>query len=258
MDDDLDIDSVLFGGSDPPVDGSFDPWLPGLGQERTEDDSGNGTSDHHFRDGGFTAGDDDAEGVIRYGRFGGEGDRIDQRDDGEPLPWQGATDRPIVGAAERREREAADTGNRNVTRTAEERTGRSNEGGTRTDPPRLASSINAAAERIRADIRIPLDARERSAAVIKWEESRGNGPGGGKIPRTYERKRLDHAPQFMATDFEATLAGLKANTNGIWIITLTVAPYDKSAVYTLDDAYGLALDVHVQRKRMAPDNDVST
>lgn len=62
----------------------------------------------------------------------------------------------------------------------------------------------------------------------------------------------------MATDFEATLAGLKANTNGIWIITLTVAPYDKAAVYTLDDAYGLALDVHVQRKRMAPDNDVST
>lgn len=255
MNDDLDLDSVLFGGSDPPADGSFDPFLPGLGQEGAAASPSVRDTDGHDGDGYEEAVDDDGIGIIRYGRFGDQSDSEHERDSDQSLPWQGARDQPVAGAGERHDRERADAGIRNVRRTAEEHSGRSTAGGTRANSPRVDSSISAAAERIRADLRVPLDARERSAAVLKWEQARA-APGGGKI-RRYEKQGVTDAPQFMSTDFEAMLVGLKAGRGGDWILTLQVSRDARQAVYSMDDAFGLALDIHVQRRKMTPDDEGS-
>lgn len=59
----------------------------------------------------------------------------------------------------------------------------------------------------------------------------------------------------MSTDFEAMLVGLKANRAGDWILTLQVSRDARQAVYSMDDAFGLALDIHVQRRKMTPDDE---
>ena len=252
MDEHIDLDLVLFAGGNPPADGSFDPFLPGLGQEGAEDTGSERSDDGYFRDGYSAAGPNDGDNIIRYGRFGGEGDSQYEPNDNGPLPWQGAGDIPVLGEGERRGREAADAGNRNVRRTAEQHSGSIGPGVTgKSHAPRVDSSIASAAERIRSDLRVPLDARERSAAVLRWEQE--GSKGNRKIKREYQKQGIDHPPQFHSVNFEAMLTGLKANVSGDWILTLVVPKDSKQAVYQLDDAFGLALDIHVQRHRMRPD-----
>lgn len=262
MNDDLDLDSVLFGGSDPPNDGSFDPFLPGLRQEGTTDDGDGWEADGYPGIGSQESDDDNADNIVGYGRFDNEGYRIHEQDDGGPLPWQREGDIGVLGAEERRAREAADTGNRNIRGVAEKRSGGTGTGGngtgTRTHSTNVESSIGAAAERIRADLRVPLDARERSAAVIRWSEhTRSTGPGGGKLKRQYVRDDPDAPMQFISSDFECMMTGLKANSSGNWILTLQIPAEAGQAIFPLHKAFGLALDVHVQRRKYKPD-DVHT
>lgn len=259
MNDDLDLDSVLFGGSDPPNDGSFDPFLPGLRQEGDTDGPDDGTSDGYLGDGSEAAEHDDADNIVGYGRFSDEGYRIHQQNDDGPLPWQREGDIGLLGAEERRAREGADTGTRNIRGVAEKRAGSVGAGeagtGVRTNQPNVDSSISAAAERIRADIRVPLDARERSSAVVRWSQhTRSTGPGGGKIKRQYVRDDPDAPMQFISANFEAMLTGLKANSSGHWIMTLQIAPEEGQAIFPMHMAFGLALDMHVQRRRFKPDD----
>jgi hypothetical protein len=57
----------------------------------------------------------------------------------------------------------------------------------------------------------------------------------------------------MATDFQAIVTGLKANASGDWILTLKVDRDARQSIYSLDDAFGLALAVHIQRIRHTPE-----
>ncbi len=239
-----DLDSVLFGGSDPPADGSFDPFLPGLGNEDGSDDDVYGVTDDAEQS-------DDSVGVIRYGRFGGQDPGGFQQNDIGPLPWERGTDQPTVGESSARARTAADTGNRNVGRIAEQRSGGSSTGLVRRQRAEgVASSIADAQERIREQSRIPLDDDERRRAVKSDEAGEVK-----KITRTYERQSILTPPQFQECFFEATLVTLKSNVTGDWIITLKVPPEFKSQVFDLGDAYGLALTTTIVRKRYTKNGD---
>jgi hypothetical protein len=74
-----------------------------------------------------------------------------------------------------------------------------------------------------------------------------NGVKSRKITRHYERQAITAPPPFKRSDFEATLVGLKANTTGDWIITLRVGQENREAATSLGDAYGLALDVVIEK-----------
>lgn len=231
-----DLDRVFFGGGDPPADGSFDPFLPGLGKE-------DGSDDDVYGDTNDSGEQDDPASVIRYGRFGNQGNGRFQPDDDKPFPWERGTDQPTVGERSARERQAADTGNRNVGRVAAERGGSPPTGVRRTESAGVASSIAAAQQRIRADASVPLTDDEQRAAVVDRQEHPRS-----KIPRHYERQSITRPPQFQRTTFEATMMALKANAAGDWIVQIKVPAEYKSAVFDLGDAYGLALEVQITRK----------
>lgn len=268
MDDYLDRDAVLFGGDDPPADGSFDPFLPGLGQEgdATSPFSGeanghNGSDDsasiYEFPNDGTGVGDRSADGyrVIEQGDVGGDsifqsrhygGDQVDKSDDDRSLPWEGTGAATVLGAAERAAREAADTGNRNIRRTAEQhdRSAGEGAGGNRTShSTEVDSSISAAAQRIRSEIAGPVDIGRRSSAIEKFVRD-GHLPMG---PRQYQKTGITAPPRFMATDFEAMLMGLKANASGDWIVTIKIDQQQGDRVFPLNGAFGLALDMRVER-----------
>jgi hypothetical protein len=243
--DHYDIDSVLFGGSDPPADGSFDPFLPGLGQEGSEDDGLYGEPNYADQS-------DDSDGVVRYGRFGSEGDEGLQPDYDGPPTWEGRTDKPAVGTDEQRLREAADAGIGHLRRVADARGGGSGTGAFRRDnPPRVANSIADAQQRIRELARVPITPDDERAIAVAAER----GPEQRSKPkRTYEKQRISAPPQFQECKFIATLAGLKTNVAGTWTLTLSV-PADDAAMFDLKNSYGLALNVHVERKRFTSDGD---
>jgi hypothetical protein len=52
--------------------------------------------------------------------------------------------------------------------------------------------------------------------------------------------------------FEATIIGLKSNTNGDWIAQFLIPSSDRDAATELSGAYGLALDVAIIRKTFTP------
>ncbi len=239
-DDYLDIDDVLFGASDPPADGSFDPFLPGLGQDDTEGDGRYGGADD-------SEPSDGADGVIRYGRFGGQSHSGQQPDDDEPLPWAGGTDQPARGIEEQRDREAADAGNRQLRRVANER-GRSPGTGTvgRERTESVEGGIAAAQQRIGRLASVPITPNDERALAIGAREHRDGVQY--KPKREYQKQHILTPPQFQQCEFEATLQGLKSNTAGNWMLQLIVPPSDANAVFQLKDGYGLALKVTVVRK----------
>lgn len=250
MDDYLDRDAVLFGGDDPPSDGSFDPFLPGLSEEGSTSFRGDDSADtaviHQFPEnsGGYEYVDDDGYTVLERSHNGS--DRIDKSDDDRSLPWEGAGNLTVHGAAERAAREAADAGNRNIRRVAESHdrsVGAGADGNGKTHSTGVDSSISAAAQRIRSEIAGPVDTGRRSAAIAKFAES-GHLPLG---PRQYQKQGVTAPPRFMSTEFEAMLTGLKANVSGDWILTLKIEQSEGDKIFPLHSAFGLALDVHVDR-----------
>lgn len=259
MDELFDPDTGLFSGSDPSADGPFDPFLPRFREEGETSTDQHGDADGDDGEGGSATLYDYTERFGRYGPSGGESDSGFSPDDDRSLPWQGAGDQPILGAEERRAREGADTGNRNVRRAAEKHGGRSQSGGSgspASNESRVDSSIAAASQRIKDELRVPLDPRQRSDAIVKWETA---GDKNRKLTRHYEKQGISSVPQFGNTTFEAMLAGLKANVNGEWILTLKIDPNAAHLIFPLHSAFGLALDVQINRHRhRTNDNDVHT
>lgn len=253
MDATFDPDSQLFGDGDSPADGSFDPFLPGLGQERDTSAEPLGDSDRHSRVSYSDSGDDEPETVIRYGKFSDSGGNLDKSDDNRPLPWEGAGSVTVSGADERRAREGADTGNRNIRRTAE-RHDRDTPTGTigdrKTHSAGVDSSISAAAQRIRGELAGPVDARQRSVAIAEFA-AKGHMQLG---PRQYQKQGITAPPQFLNTTFEAMLMGLKANASGDWILQLKIDQDAGQLVFPLHSAFGLALDVSVTRHNNRADD----
>lgn len=254
MNDDIDPGPVFLRDSDPSTDEPFDPFKPRFREEGGTATPSPGNSDGHDGSSYEETTDDDGIGIIRYGRFSDEGDGEHQQDDDRPLPWQGTGDIGILGATERRDREGADTGTRNIRGTAEKHARLPNTGRYRTESsahsPGVENSISAAAERIRADLREPLDARERSAAVVRWSEE---GDKNRKLKRQYQKTGVLIPPQFLNTTFEAMMVGLKANVSGEWILTLKIDADAAQLVFPLHSAFGLALNVEVSRHSHRPD-----
>lgn len=241
-DDRDDLDNVLFGGSDPPGDGSFDPFLPGIGQEGSEMDGDDGDIDSPTDD----YGDNDLGRILR---FSSQVASRQQSDDDQSLPWERGTNQPTKGEGSARDRAAADTGDRNVRRIADVRGGGATTGILRREQSEgVANSISDAQRRIRANATIPLDETEQVAAVKNDEAGHYK-----KITRHYERQSISRPPEFRSANFEATMMALKANATGDWILQVKVPAEFKSAVFDLGDAYGLALDITVARKSYSRD-----
>lgn len=237
---DDDLDSVLFGGSDSPGDGGFDPFTEGIGGDESTSDGPDGDDDSFQRN-------DDSIGVIRYGRFGGQDPGGITPTDNGPLPWAGGTNPSAAELRTERTREATSAGNRYVGRVADERSGGNPAGLRRTASTGVADSIAAAQQRIREQSREPLTGPE-SVAAVKADEAGETK----KITRSYEKQSILAPPTFKSTNFEATIMGLKANTAGDWIIQLRVPPDFRESVTCLGDAYGLALDVVIVKRNFRP------
>lgn len=260
MDDYNDLGAVLLGGGLRATDDGFDPFAIDLGSEpgeegaedlsggRTEpgDDGDIDTAIVYDRSNSFGRHDgdhasfyrsDDRDGSFLVGRS--------EQDSNRSLPWQGTGSAHVIGAGERRDREAKDAGNRRLSRAAEEHGGNPQSGRTGTpaeDSARVDSSIASASERILTDLRKPLDTR---SAVARWK-ARGEKDLGKK---EYQKQGITAPPTFDNTRFEAVVTGLKANASGDWILTLKVDRNARQSVYSLDDAFGLALNVTVERVR---------
>lgn len=257
MDDLYDPDTGLFSSGDSPSDGAFDPFRPIFREEGAADSGDVQTSDG-------TDGDLDtaiiynySDGIGRYDTSGGAGTERLAPDDDRSVPWQGTGDRRILGADEHRAREAADAGNRNVRRSAEKHGGSSQPGGhgkPATDESRVDSSIAAASQRISSELARPMDARQRSAAVLAWESEYDRGR---KLQR-FTRDAVTTVPQFGNTKFEAVLSGLKANANGSWVLTLNIEPEHAQLIFPLHSAFGLALDVQIKRHRHGSNDNNDT
>lgn len=254
MDDLYDPDTGLFSSGDSPSDGAFDPFRPILRKEGAEDSGDIQTSDGNDGDIDSAIIYDYANGIGRYDTSGGAGATRLTQDDDRSVPWKGAGNQRILGGEERRAREAADAGNRNVRRAAKEHGGSSQSGGTgkpATDESRVDSSIAAASERIRTELARPMDAGQRSAAVLAWESEYDRGR---KLQR-FTRDAITSVPQFGNTSFEAVLSGLKANANGSWVLTLNIEPSAAQLIFPLHSAFGLALDVQIKRHMHGTQND---
>ena len=256
MDDDSDLGSVLLGGGLHATDDSFDPFRPGLREEGPEGDDGDAVDDSPIIPNGREGIDksveysDDGYRIEQPGHDGGHS--FDQRGDDQPLPWQGAGSQRVVGAAERRDREAADAGNRNVRGASTTHGGGPTAGGTRnaqTHSPRVDSSIDAAAQRIRADLSgaRPVDTGRRANVLRALANGADRVDGPGQVKRQYQKQGIVLPPTFLETTFEAMLMGLKANASGDWILTLKIDQDAGQLVFPLHSAFGLALDVSVAR-----------
>lgn len=238
MDDEADIDSDP--ADDGPVDGAT--WL-----------SDDGDIDH------------DQLGRIGYDRsdtgiFTAPGDDI--RD---TVPGSGRELPDRIEQQRSLEREAAATGDRHVGRVADLRSGSDPagaSGGSGSAAERVADSIRLAQQRLRSDRTVDSTVRvgtpERAAipdgAIVNGSTLRSLEQvvipdESTPIKRHYERTTLSAPPSFHSTTFESTIIGLKANTTGDWIISFKVSPEHKAAVMDLAGAYGLALIMHVERRK---------
>lgn len=240
---DDDTDFVLFGGDDSPAYGAFDTFLEGITGNDPADDDFHGDAD------------DPEQSNDPTDRSGYDGPHLEsigrlQQDDDQSLPWERGTGQPISGSAEQRARDAADTGNRHVGRVAAERAPSTGTGIGRNRSQPVANNILDAQQRIRAQSRLALDDDERLAAVKSYEAGEIKKP-----TRSYTKQHILAPPTFQQCEFEATLIGLKANTSGDWIVNLKVPPLDDEAVISLKHGYGLALEVHVTRKRFTSNGD---
>jgi hypothetical protein len=244
MSDDYSLDSVLFGGDDPPGDGSFDPFLPGLGEA-------DGTNDDLYGDTDHSGESNSSVGVIRYGRFGGESDNGYEPDDDGPLLRTGGPDNTVFGSEEHRARAATDTGIGHLRRVADERSGSTREGEPGTHKG-VASSIAAAQQRIRESAIQPItDSERRDIAVASGSFTHGSN----KPKREYQKRTVTEVPTFQECEFIATIAGLKTNVTGTWTLTLNISPSESAEALKLKDSFGLALTVHAYRKQYTVDGD---
>lgn len=246
--DDDDLDSVLFGGSDSPGGGVFDPFEQGDGTDGEQDDGSDGIDYDPEQS-------DSSVGVVRYGRFGGKDPGGFEPNDAGPLPWERGTDQPTSGGDQQRDLERTDTGIRNVRRVAESRsesptTGSAGGFARKQNSPTVANSIGDAQQRIRADAAVPLSDDELGPAIRALD----NGVKSRKITRHYEKQAITQPPTFRSTNFEATLTGLKANTTGDWIVMLRIPQQYREQATSLGDAYGLALDVVVVKHNFNPND----
>jgi hypothetical protein len=238
---DDDLDSVLLGGDDSIGDGDFDPFDTGSGENDGSDDSstyGYGPDSESNDTNAF-------DGLLGTGR---EIRAAEPRDDDQPLPWARGN-QPVSGEGSARERAAADTGDRNVRRVADERTGDAGTGVARKQRSSgVADSIESAQSAIRKRVRDsqPLDDGERESVKLVIKEQ--NQSPYSKVKRRYERREIKNVPIFGATNFEATITGLKANTAGNWIVQFNIPAEFRDSATVLGDAYGLALKVTVERK----------
>lgn len=261
MDDYSDLGDVLLGGGLHAVSDTFDPFevRPRHQGQPTDNDDDHDDGDidsafiDHESDDQFRPRYSGREGVREYDGGGIESVRGYQPDDDQPLPWTGGTKGSVIGSAERAEREAAGAGDRNVRRTAESHGGGTEPGGagpSKVDSPRVDSSISAAQERIRADLRGSTSSNTgrmdvgRSIAVQNFQ-ARGLRGTNYELPR----QAPVAPPEFLSTEFHAIVAGLKANAGGDWILTLKIDRDERQNVYSLDDAFGASLKVHIQRRR---------
>jgi hypothetical protein len=261
VDDYSDLGDVLLGGGLHAVSDSFDPFeVRPRHQGRPtdhDDDHDDGDIDSDFIDhqpddqfrpqysGREGFGEHDGGGIQSIGGY--------QPDDDQPLPWAGGTKGSVVGSAERREREAAGTGDRNVRRTAERHGGGTDTGAvghTAPDSTRVDSSISAAQQRIRNDLRGSSQSNTgrldvgRSIAVQRFQE-RGLRGTSYELPR-----QAPHVPtRFESTSFFALLTGLKANAQGDWILTFKVDRDERHSIYALDDAFNIVLDIGIKLRR---------
>lgn len=261
MDDYNDLGSVLLGGGLYAVSDTFDPFEPRPRHEgrpaSVDDDHDDGDIDSdiidNFPDDQFRPRYSGREGVREYDGGGVQSSSGYQPDDDQPLPWSGGTKGIVTGSTERAEREAARAGDSNVRRTAERHGGGTESGGQRpgkVNSPGVDSSIAAAQERIRSDLRGSTGSDTgrmdpgRSIAVQKFREA-----GLATNPTTLQRDAPVLVPEFLSTEFHAVVAGLKANAGGDWILTLKVDRDERQNIYSLDDAFGQSLVVHIQRRR---------
>jgi hypothetical protein len=232
--------SVFLGNGDSPGDELFDPFEPRVGTSLEPDDREDGNVD----------GDIDTA-TFQYdpnnrGRQFGNSHQGSPDNDG-PIPWPRSPSQSTIGEQSERDRAAADTGDRNIRRVADSRTGGSQQRIVRRERAEgVASSILDAQQRVRTHLSIPLSDEER-ADIPRVAE-----PGGDKTIRHFIRSGIHAPPQFEQTVFEATIHGLKSNASGDWIIQFIVPAADRDAATILGDAYGLALDVAVIRKHFGP------
>ena len=245
-----DSDFAFFGGSPDTADLPF-PFgpTPEPGYEPGDSDDDGSDGAHSY--------DQHEHGVIRYGRFSDEDDERAADDIRDSVPWTRGPIHVIRGAAEQREREAADTGDRHVGRVADARSGEhpaGEHGGRTAGAARVANNLGDATLRLRETPsggialvpRRPIDDGpiETDTATIERV-----------IKRQYERSNLTEAPKFRECQFEATLVGLRANPNGDWIIQFKVSPEFDNAVTQLKHGYGLALQADFRRKQRATDDE---
>ena len=237
-----DSDIAFFGSSPDTADLPF-PFgpTPEPGYEPGDSDDDGSDSPHAY--------DQHEHGVIRYGRFNDHDDEATTDDVRDSVPWQRGPIHIVRGAAEQREREAADTGDRHVGRVADARTGVHTSGGTGGSDQRVANSLRDASERARGSIVTQLGRGPELPIVDGLETDTRT------IKRHYELSTLTEVPKFRHCEFEGTLVGLKANVNGDWIVQFKVSPRFDEAVMQLKHGYGLALKHVIDRKKHSTDDE---
>jgi hypothetical protein len=83
---------------------------------------------------------------------------------------------------------------------------------------------------------------------LDQQDSKGTQQKSIRKKVSYERQAVLTPPQFRHTQFEAIVSKLQSNADGSWMVTLRIPPYDREQATILRDAYGLALDVTVNRR----------
>lgn len=150
--------------------------------------------------------------------------------------------------ARRVEREAADTGNRNVGRAAAEHGGAPDEDGGRGQGS-VANSVAAAADRLLRSVRHhPSDTGGEAGSP----EDMGRATGGMEsrvVPisgRKWSAKPAENVQLEPTTlSFNAEVHGIRTNVQGDWMVTIKVPFYASDAVMALNKLTGMNLEVTV-------------
>lgn len=176
------------------------------------------------------------------------------RDNGVRSPRQSADERRA--SEERRDRERADTGSRNVRRAAGQHSGEPGEGSSRDTP--VASNLADAAARLRADIQPTGDERTFDPGTGTLSVDRGvdgyvkalgsgvNAGSGGHRAPVLTRTTVPEAPTFVGVDFECEMYAVKMNSSGDWLVTFKVPFRHRSAITELSGAAGMNLKTRME------------
>lgn len=242
--DDDDLGTVLLGSSDNSSDMDFDPFNP-IVRKHDEQDGGDSYGN------GTDAEPDHRASFLRYSGTSGEGSEGIPADDSRSVLGPGTGDTVTTGAVEQRSIDQRRARDDQLRRTAEQRSGGTKEGSGRGRVPTgMANSIRDAAERIRNDFAREPNDTERVGIGRQLEEQDSHDTQRKSPTRkiTYERQAVLSPPLFRTTQFEAIVSKLQSNADGSWMLTLRIPPYDRAQATVLGDAYGLALDVTVNRR----------